>query len=212
MKQGAFPWRAVCDTKRWSVGKIVCVTCHCFTPNAVSFHLLSFVLRKQPSISRPLVEIEISQIFREFLRQSHLFVIENDPLVVLENVAHVMAARSRGSHVADKGTQSISCNEKKKRKNLIFVWSLYDFTISFLILIPSPQARFIPSPASPTPSHGPITFLITQNGAENYQNLETSTIQGENWFWNGSQLIDWLGTLQDVTRLITWLIDWLTAV
>ena len=49
-----------------------------------------------------------------------------------------------------------------------------------LLVIPSPQARFTPSPTSPTPSHGPISFLITQHGAENYQTLETSTISGEN--------------------------------
>ena len=51
-------------------------------------------------------------------------------------------------------------------------------------------------------------FLITQNVAENYQNLETSTIQRENWFWNGSQLIDWLDTLK-ISRdsSVDWLID-----
>ena len=68
------------------------------------------------------------------------------------------------------------------------------FCISIILIpIPSPQARFTPSPASPPPSYGPINFLIIQDGAEDYQNLETSTIQGENWLWNGSRLIDWLG-------------------
>ena len=27
---------------------------------------------------------------------------------------------------------------------------------------------------------------------QSYQNLETSTIQGENWFWDDSQSLDWL--------------------
>ena len=65
-----------------------------------------------------------------------------------------------------------------------------------LILTLRPQARFITFPASPIPSHSPISLLTTQNGAENYQNLEASIIQRENWFWNGSQLIDWLGVLK----------------
>ena len=65
--------------------------------------------------------------------------------------------------------------------------------------------------ASPTPSHGLISFLITQNGAKSYQNLETSTIPGENWFWNGSQLIDWLIDWVNLKchgtdKLIDWLI------
>ena len=50
----------------------------------------------------------------------------------------------------------------------------------------------------------------TQNGAENYQNLETSTIQGEDWFRNGTHSIDWLiGHTWNVTGLISWSIDWL---
>ena len=67
----------------------------------------------------------------------------------------------------------------------------------------------VPGLGPPPPSHGPITFLITQNGAKDFQNLETSTIQEENWFWNGSRLIDWLGILQ-MSRdwQIDWLIDW----
>ena len=45
----------------------------------------------------------------------------------------------------------------------------------------------VPRPGSPpTPSHGPMTFLITQNGAKDYQNLETLTVQGANSFWNNS--------------------------
>ena len=47
-----------------------------------------------------------------------------------------------------------------------------------------------------TPSHGPITFLIIQNGAENHQNLKTSTIQGET----------------DFETVVSWLIDWLIDV
>ena len=50
--------------------------------------------------------------------------------------------------------------------------------------------------AFPTLSHGPITLFITQNGAEHYQNLDASTIQRKNWFWNDSQLINWLGILE----------------
>ena len=69
-------------------------------------------------------------------------------------------------------------------------------TEPFLSQYPSPQARFSPSPASPTPFHGVISFFLTKNGAEIYQNLETSTIQGKNSFWNASQLIDWLGLLK----------------
>ena len=65
----------------------------------------------------------------------------------------------------------------------------YYETRNLCILVASPQARLTPSPTSPTPYRGPI-------GAENYQNLETSTIQGENWFWNGSQLIDRLGIFE----------------
>ena len=50
------------------------------------------------------------------------------------------------------------------------------------MLITSPQARFtpFPTPAFPTPSHSLFRFLITPNGAENYQNLKILTIQGEN--------------------------------
>ena len=48
---GAFPWRPARDTKHWSVGKLVCMTCHCFTPNAVSFHLSSHCLSIQPYIT-----------------------------------------------------------------------------------------------------------------------------------------------------------------
>ena len=67
-----------------------------------------------------------------------------------------------------------------------------------------------PSPIFPTPSHGPITFLIAQNGVKNYQSLETLTIQGKNWFWNGSQLIDWLGISKchRTDKLIDWLFDY----
>ena len=36
------------------------------------------------------------------------------------------------------------------------------------------------SSAPPSLSHGPIIFLIPQNGAKNHHNLKTSTIQGEN--------------------------------
>ena len=42
------------------------------------------------------------------------------------------------------------------------------------------------SPGSVHPlSHLTIPLVIssTQNDAENYQNLKTSTIQGEGWFW-----------------------------
>ena len=75
---------------------------------------------------------------------------------------------------------------------------------------PSPQTQFTPSPVFPSPSHGPISFFITQNGAESYQNLENSTIQGENWLWNGSQLIDWIySKCHGTDKLIEWLIDWL---
>ena len=63
--------------------------------------------------------------------------------------------------------------------------------IFILIQIPSP---WLGSP--PTPSHSLITFFIIQKGAKDYQNLKTSTIQGENSFWNGIQLIDWLGILK----------------
>ena len=85
---------------------------------------------------------------------------------------------------------------------------------TILIPIPSPQDRFTssPYPTSPTPAHGPMTFLIIQNGAENHQNLETSTIQGENWFWNSSHwsidwLIDWVYLkCQGADKLIDWLV------
>ena len=87
------------------------------------------------------------------------------------------------------------------------------FSLSFnvwftLLPIPSHQARFTLSPTSPTPSHSPISFLITKNGAKNYQNLKTWTTQGENWFWNESLLIDWLSIVK-MSRdcWVDWLLD-----
>ena len=84
-----------------------------------------------------------------------------------------------------------------------------------------------PLPRNTTPSHGHITFLIIQNDAEIYQNLKTSTIRRENWFWNGSLSIDclisainkinsevwidWLIERLGAFCLIDWLIDWCTA-
>ena len=50
---------------------------------------------------------------------------------------------------------------------------------------PVPRLGSSPPPHPLPPSHDPINFFIPQNSAENYHNLETSTIQGENWFWNG---------------------------
>ena len=40
----AFPWRAACVMKYWTVGKIAYAAYHCFTPNAVASHLPSAVL------------------------------------------------------------------------------------------------------------------------------------------------------------------------
>ena len=83
-----------------------------------------------------------------------------------------------------------------------------------LLRIRSPSAQISPSPASLTPSHGPISFLITQNGEKNYQNLETSTIQEETDFeMVVSWLIDWIylkrhGTDKSIDWLMDWLIDW----
>ena len=48
------------------------------------------------------------------------------------------------------------------------------------ITTPVPRLGSPPPPHPPILSHGSIYFLITQNGAENYKNLETSTIQEEN--------------------------------
>ena len=86
---------------------------------------------------------------------------------------------------------------------------------------PFPKAQF-----TPYPSHDPITFLITQNGAENYQNLETLDNFREktdfemvaswliDWVHSKCQgtdkLIDWLNDLESSVRLIDWLVDWMT--
>ena len=42
-----FPWRATCATKSWLVNMDTCMTCHCFTPNAVSSHLTSLSLHQR---------------------------------------------------------------------------------------------------------------------------------------------------------------------
>ena len=75
----------------------------------------------------------------------------------------------------------------------------------------SPGSVHPSPPPSLTPSHGLISFFITQNGTENYQNLKTSTMQEENWFWNGGQSIDWLidwvyVKCHGTDKLIDWLI------
>ena len=94
-----------------------------------------------------------------------------------------------------------------------FLSTRFEFYISsscicILIPVPSPHARFTPSLASPTPFHGPISLLITQNGAETSQNLETSTIQEGNWFEMAvSWLIDWVYLeCHGTDKLIAWLV------
>ena len=90
----------------------------------------------------------------------------------------------------------------------------FAFKHDILIPIPSSQARFTPSPASPTPSHGSNSFLITQNGQKTIRTWRPQQFREKTHFemvvsWLIDRLIDWVNLRCHATdKLIDWLLDW----
>lgn len=60
-----------------------------------------------------LVEVEIAQLLRRVLRYGHLVVVEDHPLAVLQDVAHVVTDLGRTAHVGDKCHQFVFCKAKR---------------------------------------------------------------------------------------------------
>ena len=56
----------------------------------------------------PLVEVQVSHLSRGCLGNGHLGVVVDDPASFLLDVAHVVTARRRGSHVTDKPNEAVS--------------------------------------------------------------------------------------------------------
>ena len=56
-----------------------------------------------------LVDIHVAGLDGRIDRSSNLAVVEDDPLLPLANVAHIVTTGGRGAHVADNGKQPILC-------------------------------------------------------------------------------------------------------
>lgn len=69
----------------------------------------------------PLVKIQIAELLGWILRDRHLVVVEDHPLAVLEDVAHVMANLGRGAHVRDERHQFVLCKQRGGKRNFKFV-------------------------------------------------------------------------------------------
>ena len=66
------------------------------------------------SLSDARVEVEIAEVGGRTLGQRHLLVVEDHPLAVLQQVAHVVTHHRRRAHVTDEAHQAVLCRLHKR--------------------------------------------------------------------------------------------------
>ena len=128
-------------------------------------------------------------------------------MINFPNRSHVLAGVSGWSELEGRGErQQARPFIKKVRKCWLDILSTMTF---FHHYTQSPDSVH-PFPRISYPISRSHYFSHHQNGAENYQNLETSTVQGETDFEMAvSWLIDWVYLeCHRTDKLIDWLIDW----